>query len=283
MEEEEESIQNKKTGEETPCNDEKAGEEFDVSNYVEVSDTDTEDAEPITPVFTESASVVTEKLVPTFVMSAPKPFSVRPKGQSRANAAKGKRPRILPLLGTIDGETLLDMSTSKTTSHDRQWYNHALISQEKEKIFRTKNTLILRIEELNQRKQLSLVDVYKVYQKDFAPIAIAPPSEMSRLHLSEILKINRDSNFISTMFSSLDLQDTMRKTILDVKKLPTCSCGYIYIHPSVTFSKHVADYNFLCGRQPGLENLALVPKVQALEYLNAIRYFLEIIYENLNN
>jgi hypothetical protein len=223
-----------------------------------------------------------EKLKPTFAKSSPKPFSVRPKGQSKSNVLKGKRPRTLPVLGTIRGDNLTDLSSTKVTTYERQWYDHALKSQLTEKIYRTKNTLVLRIEEMNQKKLLSLVDVYKIFHNANIPIGITTPSEMSTDHLSMILNVDRTSNFITTIYSSLDLQDTLRKTILDVKKLPVCGCGYIYVHPTITFSKHLADPSLLVGRQPGQENMAVVSKIQTMEYLDSLRYFLEIVYENLN-
>jgi hypothetical protein len=259
-------------------------EDFDVSNYVELEDTDTEDSTPVTPVFSESVieNVQSEVLVPTFEVSAPKPFSVRPKGLSRSNLAKGKRPRTFNILGTIRGETLSEMSTSKFTSYDRQWYDHALKSQLMEKISRTKNTLILRLEEMNQNKLLSLVDSYKIFQNDNTPIAISTPSEMSKEAISKLLKVDKDSNFVTTIVSNVDLQDTMRRTLLEVKNLPICGCGYIYVHPTVTFSKNLADRSLLVGKQPGQDHVAVVSKLQAMEYLNALRYFLEIVYENLN-
>lgn len=258
-----------------------------VSSFAE--ETESEESSAEISVFTESGSEEEntsrngEKLVPTFEKSAPKPFVVRPKGQSKANISKGKRPRVVPLLGYFTGEMLNDITTSKVTSHERQWYDHALRSQLIEKVQRTKNTLVLRIDEMNQKKLLSLVDVYKIFQTDNSPIAITTSSEMSRDALSGILKVEKDSSFITTIFSSLDLQDTMRRTILDVKKLPTCGCGYIYVHPSITFSKHLADPSLLIGKQPGQENLAVVSKIQAMEYLNSLRYFLEIVYESLNS
>lgn len=253
-----------------------------------VSETDIEEEvnpEIFTTISSEdgrSEESIGEKLKPTFAKSSPKPFSVRPKGHSKANISKGKRPRTLPVLGIIRGDNLMELSSTKVTTYDRQWYDHALKSQLTEKINRTKNTLILRIEEMNQMKLLSLVDVYKIFQIDNTPIGITTPSEMSREHLSAILNVDKTSNFITTIFSSLDLQDSLRKIILEVKKLPVCGCGYIYVHPTITFSKNLSDHSLLIGKQPGQDNLAIVSKIQAMEYLDSLRYFLEIVYENLN-
>jgi len=245
-----------------------------------VEDTDTEDTIPTVEVFNEPVSE--DKLVPNFARSSPKPFSVAPKGQSRINILKGKRPRHVPLLVTISGVELTDRPTHQITKYETQWYEHALRSQQIEKIARTKNTLVLRIEDMHLKKILSLVDVFKVFQSSNTPIAITVPRELSSESLSAILQVEKDTDFISTISSSLDLQESMRKTILDVKNLPTCGCGYIYVHPSVTFAPNFADRNLLIGSQPGQTNLAITTKIQALEYLNALRFFLEIVFENLN-
>jgi hypothetical protein len=251
-----------------------------------VDESETENTTIIDRVFEEitgSEGVIPESLKPTFVLSAPKPFSVRPKGQSKTNVSKGKRPRNVPLLGAIQGELLSEISLSNNITHDRQWYEHALKSQLTEKLYRTKNTVIARIEEMNQKNLISLVNVYKIFQEDKTPIGVSTPSSMSRSTLSNLLKVDQNSNFITTILSSLDLQDTVRKTLLDVKKLPTCGCGYIYVHPTVTFSKNLIDHSIVVGKQPGQDVVAIVPKIQAVEYLNALRYFLEIVYERLNN
>jgi len=264
--------------------------EEDLSNYAEA--TDTEESTAIVPMFTDSGSKEEvlqsrsdgdqEKLKPKFAKSCPVSLLVHPKGLSKTNLAKGKRPRILPLLGSLKGDLLTGMSMSKITSYDRQWYDHAIKSQITEKFNRTKNTLVTRIEEMNQKNLISLVDVYKIFQIDNTPIAMSMSQEMSREALANILKVEKDSNFNLTVHANLDLQDTMRRTLLNEKKLPTCGCGYIYVHPTVTFSKHLADPSMLIGKQPGQENLAIFSKIQAMEYLNALRFFLEIVYETIN-
>ncbi len=220
-----------------------------------------------------------EILIPTFAKSSPTKFSsILPKGRSKTNLSKGKRPRILNTLAEIDGDMLADMETGRLT-YQKLMYELSQTSQQIEKMERTRNTLVLRLEEMHDKRLIKLSECVTYFLSEYIPISLPVPVSLSQNVLSAILKIDDDSSFIKTLSESRELQDVMRKTILDSKMLPVCSCGYIYVHPSLCFAKHPSDQTLVAGRLSGSAKVSVFKRSGVLEQLNALRYFLELLYE----
>lgn len=219
-----------------------------------------------------------EVLIPTFARSSPTQLNLRvPKGKSRTNLSKGKRPRIQNTLD-IDGDMLAEMETTKLT-HQKLMYELSQTSQQLEKMNRTRNTLILRIEEMHEKQLIKLSECLKYFLTEYLPISLSVPFPLSRNTLSNILKIDDDSSFIRTLSESRELQDVMRKTILDTKMLPVCCCGYVYVHPNLCFAKHPLDKSLVVGKLSDSGKPLILKRVDILAQINSLRFFLEILYE----
>lgn len=245
---------------------------------------DGEQIEEAVDLFTRSSN--SEVLVPTFVISSPRPITVASllKGKSRVNLSKGKRPRILvPTTMSFDGELCNQLESSRCDTYSKALFNAARQNQEFDFIERTKNTLLVRVQEMHDSKVLTIFDTFKLFQREMIPISMSLPSCLPKSLLSEITKIDEDSLFIETIFDNFHIQESMRKAILEAKKLPTCPCGYIFVHPMLTMPQHSKNSKYVVGKQPGDPTLITIQKTVALEYLNALRYFLEICYETMNN
>lgn len=234
-------------------------------------------------IFSQSGvEAASEKLIPTFSASSPLPFLVRPKGQSKSNPNKGKRPRTKITLDEIDGDLLMGLDTSKQNSL-KLLYRLARESQQSEMFRRAKNTLLVRIEEMHDKKLLTLSECVKIFMREFVPLTISLPSLLSEQALSDILKVEIDSSFIQLMSTSKELQNTMRKAILESKNLTVCCCGYIYVHPMLSYAKHPTDSTILLGKQPYTDKMTSVKRADVIKNLNSLRYYLEILYEYYNN
>jgi hypothetical protein len=222
-----------------------------------------------------------EKLIPTFKFSSPLPFVVRPKGHSKSNPSKGKRPRNMITLDEIDGDLCTGLDTSKQTQ-GKLLYKLARESQRAEFIRRTKTTLLVRIEEMNEKKLITLADCVNIFMREYVPISLTLPSLLSENALSDLLKVDPDSSFIHTLSESKQLQDVMRKAILESKNLNVCCCGYVYVHPMLTYAKHPTDSTLAIGKQPYTEKITSVKRSEVVKNLNSLRYYLEILYEYYN-
>jgi hypothetical protein len=226
-----------------------------------------------------------EKLTPTFVMSSPLPCVVGPKGQSKANIGKGKRPRLgiktNITLDDIDGDLLIGLESSKQNSL-KNLYRLARESQRDERKRRAKNTMLVRIEEMHEKKLLTLTECVQIFLGEQIPISLSIPTLLTEHALSDLLKVDPDSSFIKILSDSRDMQETMRKAILETKNLPVCCCGYIYVHPTLTYAKHPTDYSLLISKQPFTEKLSTIKRAEVIKNLNSLRYYLEILYEYYN-
>jgi hypothetical protein len=233
-------------------------------------------------VYTSSSS---EKLTPTFVVSSPLPFVVGPKGQSKTNQGKGKRPRFYNsnkvTLDDIDGDLLLGLETSKQNSL-KHLYRLARESQRSEKLRRAKNTMLVRIEEMNEKKLVTLSECVQIFMSECIPISLSIPTLLTDNALSDILKVDPESSFIKIMSDSRDMQEIMRRAILEAKNLSVCCCGYVYVHPTLTYARHPTDTNLLVGKQPYTEKLSVIKRSEVIKNLNSLRYYLEILYEYYN-
>jgi hypothetical protein len=260
--------------------EQESAEEIELSKFVEMGESEVE----VTNSLLKSKS--DDRLIPTFTMSAPRLVQVLPKGLSKTNLAKGKRPSavITPHLLTVDGDLQSGLDTSRCNTMMKQLYKAARVSQDLDHLERTRNTMVARIQEMHDKNVLLLVDVFKLFQKHLLPISMSLPGRLPRELIANFLQLDIQSDFVDTINDSPNLQETMRKTFLETKHLHVCPCGYIYVHPLVTMVLFGKNPNFVVGKLPGGDsNVASFPKSTALEHLNALRFFLEICYENLNS
>jgi len=259
-----------------------------ISNYVD----ETSNEDEVAGVYVDgskSKDSSNETLVPTFSVSSPYPFVVGPKGQSRINLSKGKRPRLststISMLDSIDGDMLMGLDTSKVNNL-KLLYKLARESQHSEKIKRATHTLMLRIDEMNEKKLLTLSNCVNIFMTEFIPISISISTLLSEHALSDILKVEPDSSFIRLVSDSKELQETMRQKILQCKNLCICCCGYVYIPSFLTYAKHPTDSSLLVAKQPfssDNDKLSCIKKTEVLKQLNSLRYYLEVLYEYHNN
>jgi hypothetical protein len=260
--------------------EEESCQETELSKFVEIGENEVE----VTNSLLRPKS--DDRLIPTFVMSAPRLVQVLPKGLSKPNLAKGKRPALVttPHLLTVDGDLQSGLETSRCNTMMKQLYKAARVSQDLDHLERTRNTMVARIQEMHDKNMLLLVDVFKMFQKHLLPISMSLPGRLPRELIANFLQLDIQSAFVDTINDSPNLQETMRKTFLETKHLHVCPCGYIYVHPIVTMVLFGKNPNFVVGKLPGGDsNVASFPKSTALEHLNALRFFLEICYENLNS
>lgn len=254
-----------------------------------IDETVTEDE--VSNIYSSDSKEESETLVPTFTVSSPYPFVVKPKGQSRTNLSKGKRPRssyntnVNLMLDSIDGDMLIGLETSKV-NNTKLLYKLARESQHSEKIRRATHTLMLRIEEMHDKKILTLSYCVKVFMREYIPISISMSTLLSEHALSDILKIDYESSFVTLVSNSRELQETLRRKLFECKNLSVCCCGYVYVHPTLTYSKHPTDSSLLISKPPftsTTEKMICIKKADVIKNLNALRYYLEILYEYYNN
>lgn len=223
-----------------------------------------------------------ENMVPTFIFSSPRRFTIgAPKGKSKTNLSKGKRSQYHNSRSStfIDGDYLNNLESSRSSQH-KIYYEKAQTSQMIEKFNRIKTALVLRIEEMHTQKLFTLNDCVQLFMSEYVPISMSIPRPLSCEGLSDVLKVEPESSFIKALSVSLELQDLMRRTMLEVKTLPVCCCGYIYIHPNLCFSKHPSDPTLLAGKITNTsDNAIIIKKIDMLTQLNVMRFFLEILYE----
>lgn len=255
--------------------------EVDVSTFVDDSMEDS-NASIFSQDTQEKEANSSEVMVPTFVFSSPKRFTIGfPKGKSKTNLSKGKRCLNHNNRNTtfIDGDNLGNLETSKSSQH-KIYYDKAQSSQMEQKLERIKTALVLRIEEMNTKKLFTLSDCVQLFISEYVPISMSVPRSLSIRGLADVLQVDQDSSFIQEISGSLELQELMRRTMLETKTLSVCCCGYIYIHPNLCFSRHPTDPSLVAGKITNTnENAIIIKKVDMLAQLNVLRFFLEILYE----
>lgn len=146
---------------------------------------------------------------------------------------------------------------------------------------RIKNTIKERVIALAELKAYTLTQVHKAFVEDSIPISLKLPVRLSVSSLSSLLVVEENSSFLQSLKNSISLQDTLRRTLLEEKNIPVCRCGYIYIHPSLTFAKMLNDPNMVIGQLGGM--LVFEKRTEVMEKLDKLRYFLEILYEYFSN
>ena len=217
-----------------------------------------------------------EELKPRFAKST---FSrILRKGSSKINLSKGKGRQVKQDIYDyfIDMDLLTEMSSKSVIAkriHDLVEKSHVINTAE-----RVKKTITSRVLDLDKRDLLSLSDVVALFLNQRIPISLKMPASLTEQQISNLLIVQESSDFVQTVAMDINLQDVLRKTILNTKKLPVCGCGYIYVHPSLTFSRHPENRTTLIGKLSPVE-LASESKELILEKLDALRFFLEILYE----
>jgi hypothetical protein len=195
------------------------------------------------------------------------------KGKSKSNLSKGKRP-VNNLLYPIQGDLIPTQNSAM-----KKFFELSEESIRYDRMERIRNTLKIRVTELNERKLYSLEDVVKVFLSESIPLSLKLPVQMSSTSISTLLLLEETSEFVESLRPSVIFQDTIRRYLLEEKNLPTCRCGYIYVHPCLTYSKHPNQKHLMVGNMGDV--IAVEHTKTVLKRLNALRFFLEILFTNI--
>jgi len=215
---------------------------------------------------------------PTFKNLKPNlPCHVTRKGKSKCNPCKGKKLTSNKIF-TVDGD-LLELSTAVTAR--KRIFELTEDSYRQDVVERIRNTLIERVKKLVEEDVVTLIDIHKIFVNNSIPLSLKLPVRLPLTSLSSLLVIDKSSDFLKSFKESLVIQDMFRRQILEEKNLPVCRCGFIYVHPSLTYAKFHADKNTLIGQLGGM--IAFEQRETVMERLDKLRYFLEILYEYLSN
>jgi hypothetical protein len=211
--------------------------------------------------------------VPTFEVLPPHLPNHMIKGQSKRNLSKGKHP-MNSLLFPIQGDLVPNKNSAQSKIFD--------LTEESirfDRIERIRNTLKTRIVDLNERKLYTLEDVIRVFLSESVPLSLKLPIHLSSTSLATLLLIEETSDFVETLRSSIMFQDSVRRCLLEEKNLPVCRCGYIYVHPSLTYSRHPRKKELMIGNMGDI--IAVEHTKTVLTRLNALRFFLEILFTTI--
>lgn len=217
-------------------------------------------------------------LQPTFNFVRPirNPLNILRKGRSKSNLSKGKHVCSQIPDFTIEADPLEEPCTRIKIA--KRFADLAEESYHIEKLERIKITLTARIEKLVHLNLITLSDVMAMFFEEAIPISSRLPAGLQKGTLSNLLLANSGSTFVQTINQSINLQDKMRKDILSAKNLPVCNCGYIYVHPSLTFATHADNKLTVMGKISQTE-FAVEVKEDVLKKLDALRFFLEVVSE----
>lgn len=200
------------------------------------------------------------------------PKHITRKGKSRVNSGKGKglSKNICP----VDGDLL---EISRTFSAQKRIFELTEESYQQDVVERIRNTIKDRVTSLAEINAYTLSQVHKTFVENSIPLSMRLPIRLPIASLSSLLVVEEKSGFLQSFKGSINLQDILRRALLEEKHLPVCRCGYIYVHPSLTFAKSPGDENMLVGQFGGM--LVFEKKEVILEKLDKFRYFLELLYE----
>ncbi len=254
-----------------------------VGNYV--LDTEEEDLS-VTPIndneanelMSESTPPPNQKTTSEFVFTLPSTTSwnALKKGRSKPNILKGKR--IGPQLPdfTIEKDPLEE--TNAKIKIAKRYADLAEQSYNIDKLERLKITLSSRIEKLVEKNLITITDLVSIFLNENIPLSIRLPTWIPKGHLSNLLLAETNSTFIETISHSLNMQDMMRKEILYNKHLPVCSCGYIYVHPTITYAQHPENRLVVLGKLSDKQS-SVEPKEDIIKKLEALRFLLDVYSE----
>lgn len=284
IEKEEKKNEEKQDSEEkNSFNDNETANEDDFSSFVpdDVSENDDDQGDPVMAL--ESSYIpekrCTELLKPKFSNTNLTALRVLRKGASKSNPSKGK--------GRYQGPDIFDYFIDKDLLKEgnmnskvlKRFQEFAEQSRKIEKIEKTKKTIVSRISDLDQKNLLSLTDFVYLFLNNKVPISMKVPFLFSSYQISTLLVVEQSSQTTKIVSQNLDLQDLLRREILQAKKLPVCACGYIYVHPSLTYSRHPENPSKLIGRIFEDNDVVSESKVSIMSKLNSLRFFLEILFE----
>lgn len=255
-----------------------------VGNYV--NDTEEEDLS-VTPLNDNEAthSSPESTLSPTektnisdfvFTMPSTKSWNALRKGRSKPNILKGKR------IGTqlpdfnIEKDPLEE--TNMAIKIAKRYADLAEQSYNIDKLERLRITLSSRVETLVEKNLITITDLVAIFLNETIPLSIKLPTWLPKGQLSNLLLADTNSTFLEAIAHSINLQDLMRKTILHHKHLPVCSCGYIYVHPTITYAKHPENRLVVFGKLSEKQS-SVESKEEIIKKLEGLRFLLDIYSE----
>lgn len=212
---------------------------------------------------------------PTFKVLPPHLPKHMIKGSSKINISKGKRPMV-NYTYNIEGDLVPSQNTLM-----KRIFELTEESIRHDKLERIRGTLKERITQLHLRKLYTIEDVVKVFYSQAIPISLKLPISLSTTSLATLLLVEETSDFLELLRPAMSFQDLIRKSLLEEKDLPICRCGYIYVHPSLTYTNHPTKPDIVIGN---LGNVVAVENKKVVnKRLNSLRLFLEILFTHLNS
>ena len=256
-----------------------------VENYVIDADEDLR----TTPINDNVSLVQSSESTPTpvsptspseFVFTVPSTVSLSSlrKGKSKPNILKGKRLGLnlnLPSF-VIERDPLEE--TSMKIKIAKRYADLAEQSYHIDKLERLRTTMSARIEQLVEKNLVTTTDVISLFLNENIPLSLRLPTGIPKKYLSNLLFAESSSSFVDTISQSINLQDLMRREILQHRNLPVCSCGYIYVHPTITYARHPENRLSVIGKLSDKQS-AVEPKEDIIKKLEALRFLLDIYSE----
>lgn len=254
-----------------------------VENYVIDADEDLR----TTPINDKETLVQSSESTPTpfspttpseFVFTVPSTVSLSSlrKGKSKPNILKGKRLGFNLPNFVIERDPLEE--TSMKIKIAKRYADLAEQSYHIDKLERLRTTMSARIEQLVEKNLVTTTDVITIFLNENLPLSLRLPSALPKKYISTMLFAETSSVFVDTISQSLNLQDMMRREILQHKNLPVCSCGYIYVHPTITYARHPENRLSVLGKLSDKQS-AVEPKEDIIKKLEALRFLLDIYSE----
>lgn len=267
---------------ENSSNGDETTDEIDFSTFVQDSSTENDDDQG-EPVMTSEISIQmdhtsSETLKPKFLNTNLTALRILRKGASKSNPSKGKGRFQGPDVSDyfIDKDLLKEANANSKVL--RRFHEISEQSRKIEKFEKLKKTLVSRVFDLDKQNLLSLTDVVYMFLNNKIPISMKVPFLFNPYQISTLLVVEPSSETTKTVSQNLDLQDILRKEILKAKNLPVCACGYIYVHPSLTYARHPENPSKLIGRIFE-DDVVSESKAAIMTRLNSFRFFLEILFE----
>lgn len=254
-----------------------------VENYVIDADEDLR----TTPINDNETIVQSTESTPTpvspttqteFVFTAPSTVTLSSlrKGKSKPNIIKGKRLGVHLPSFVIERDPLEE--TSMKIKIAKRYADLAEQSYHIDKLERLRTTMSARIEQLVEKNLVTTTDVISIFLNENLPLSLRLPSSLPKKYISNLLFAETSSAFVDTISQSINLQDMMRREILQHKNLPVCSCGYIYVHPTITYARHPENRLSVLGKLSDKQS-AVEPKEDIVKKLEALRFLLDIYSE----
>ena len=254
-----------------------------VENYVIDADEDLR----TTPINDNETLVQSSESTPTpvsptspseFVFTAPSTVTLSSlrKGKSKPNILKGKRLGLNLPSFVIERDPLEE--TSVKIKIAKRYADLAEQSYHIDRLERLRTTMSARIEQLVEKNLVTTTDVISIFLNENLPLSLRLPSALPKKYISNLLLAETSSVFVDTISQSINLQDMMRREILQHRNLPVCSCGYIYVHPTITYARHPENRLSVLGKLSD-KQFTVEPKEDIVKKLEALRFLLDIYSE----